>query len=163
MIEKIDKFKNLLVVSLMWVSMVGLFSMMLITWMDVIGGKFFNLPVPGLTDLLSPLHLIIIASTIAFTEIKGMHVRVLFLVTILPRRSLKVLNGIVCAIMIVFFALLGWEAYEYGVSLLQSGNTTGTLLIPLWPLAFWFALSCFAAWTVFLVNFLYLIAKRPEK
>lgn len=163
MIERTEQISRLLAGALVFVAIAALFSMMLVTWVDVIGGKLFTWPVPGLTDIVTSLQLIVIVSAIAVTEVRGMHVRVLFFVQKLPKRMQRGFAGLAAAVMVVFFALAAWQGYEYGQSLFLAGETTSTILIPLWPLAFWLVLCCFAAGLVFLAQLLRSITRGAEK
>jgi TRAP-type C4-dicarboxylate transport system permease small subunit len=154
MIAGITRLGRIMAGGLGWVAVAGLVLIMLITWADVLGSKLFVYPVPGLTDIVTSLHLVVIASAIAATEVKGLHVRVLFFVQKLPKRVQIAFSAFAAAVTVVYFIVLAWQGYELGVSLFTAGETTSTILIPLWPLAFWLALCSIPACLVFLSELL---------
>jgi len=163
MLDKLEKFSRLLSGWFVWIAVGGLLLMMLITWVDVMGAKLFGWPVPGLTDIVRPLQVIAIASAIAFAQIKGMHVQVLFFVERLPKRVKTIFNGITSLITLGFFILFGWQGYVYGLSLLTAGETTPTLLIPLGPIALWMAFCSVPIFLVFLAQFLSSLAEEGKR
>jgi TRAP-type C4-dicarboxylate transport system permease small subunit len=138
--------------------MIAIVVIMVITWVDVLGAKLFNYPVPGMTELVTSLHLMLIASAVGLAEIKGFQVRVEFFVKKLPRRAQIVFTAFAAAVTTLFFIVLGWHAYFFGVALIRSGETTGTILIPLWPLAFWLTVCSIPACLVFLAELLHSVS-----
>jgi TRAP-type C4-dicarboxylate transport system permease small subunit len=150
MIAGIAKLSRTLAGAIAWVAMIAIIVIMAITWVDVLGAKLFNYPVPGLTELVTSLHLMLIASAVGLAELKGFQIRVEFFVQKLPRRAQIVMTAFAAAVTTLFFIVLGWHAYFFGVALIRSGETTGTILIPLWPLAFWLVVCSIPASLVFL-------------
>jgi TRAP-type C4-dicarboxylate transport system permease small subunit len=150
MIAGIAKLSRKMAGAFAWVSIIAITLIMAVTWVDVLGAKLFNYPVPGLTEVVTSLHLMLIASAVALAELKGFQVRVEFFVQKLPRRVQVVLTAFAAAVTTIFFIVLGWHAYAFGVSLIRSAETTGTILIPLWPLAFWLVVCSVPASLVFL-------------
>jgi len=86
MIAGIARLSQILANAFAWVALIAIILIMAITWVDVLGAKLFNYPVPGLTELVTSLHLMLIASAIGLAELKGFQVRVEFFVQKLPRR-----------------------------------------------------------------------------
>lgn len=163
MIAGIAKLSRTLAGAIAWVAMIAIIVIMAITWVDVLGAKLFNYPVPGLTELVTSLHLMLIASAIGLAELRGFQVRVEFFVQKLPRRVQIVFTAFAAAVTAAFFIVLGWHAYFFGASLIRSGETTGTILIPLWPLAFWLVVCSIPACLVFLGELLHSVSGGTNK
>lgn len=124
------------------VGLVAIAAMGLATLIDVIGSKVFQRPLPGSTELTGVLQVVAIAGGLAFSMIDGRHIRVDFLLAWLPERWQAVLDVFSAILGLGFFVIAGWMTYEFGQSLLSSGTETLLIRIPLYPFAFWIALSC---------------------
>lgn len=163
MIGGIAKLSQTLAGAFARVSMIAIILILVVTWVDVLGAKLFNYPVPGMTELVTSLHLMLIASAVGLAELKGFQVRVEFFVRKLPRRLQIAMTAFAAAVTTGFFILLGWQGYHFGASLIRSGETTGTILIPLWPLAFWVVLCSIPACLVFLSELLHSVSGGTDK
>jgi TRAP-type C4-dicarboxylate transport system permease small subunit len=124
------------------VGLVALAAMGLATLIDVIGSKAFQRPLPGSTEMTGVFQVVAIAGGLAFSMIDGRHIRVDFLIAWLPRRGQAALDVFSAILGLGFFVIAGWMTYEYGLSVLKSGTETLLIRIPLYPFAFWIALSC---------------------
>jgi TRAP-type C4-dicarboxylate transport system permease small subunit len=128
-----------------WFERVGLVAMAamgLATLVDVIGSKGFMRPLPGSTEMTGVLQIVAIAGGLAFSKIDGRHIRVDFLIAWLPKRWQAALDVFSSILGLGFFVIAGWMTYKFGLSLLSSGTETLLIRIPLYPFAFWIALSC---------------------
>ena len=128
-----------------WFERVGLLAiaaMALATLIDVIGSKFFLMPLPGSTELTGIIQIVAIAGGLAFSKIDGRHIRVEFLVDWMPFRGKAILDLFSSVLGLLLFAGAGWMMYQLGDDLLTSGTRTFLLGIPIYPFAYWVAICC---------------------
>lgn len=128
-----------------WFERAGLIAMAamgLTTLIDVIGSKFFQRPLPGSTELTGVLQVIAIAGGLAYSKIDGQHIRVEFLIDLLPKTGKIVLELFSALLGLAVFLIAGWVTFQHGMNLLRSGTSTFLLGIPLYPFVFWISLSC---------------------
>ncbi len=124
------------------VGLAGLAAIALTELTDVIGSKALNLPLPGSTEITSSLQVIAIAGGLAYSKIDDRHIRVDFLLEVLPERGRALLDLFAEILGLGFLFVAAWMCYEHGASLFESGTKTLLLGIPLSPFAFWIALCC---------------------
>jgi len=130
------------------VAEVALFVMMLLTVMDVILRRFFGSPIVGTFDLVAMMGAVVVGFSLAKTSWDRGHVFVDFLI---ENRSKAVRNGFFVATRIVGILLFAFATYNLtrkGIYLQGSGETSMTLRVPMYPvayvLAFCFFVQCFS-------------------
>jgi TRAP-type C4-dicarboxylate transport system permease small subunit len=134
------------------VGLVAMAAMALTTLIDVIGSKFFHLPLPGSTEIIGVIQVIAIAGGMAFSKIDGRQIRVDFIMDVLPRRGKAALEVFSAILGLGLFVVVCWMTYEQGISFLNSGTKTFLLGIPLPPFIFWIALCCVPMCFVILID-----------
>lgn len=126
---------------------------------DVIGGKVFNRPLPGGTEIVGVIQVVAIAGGLAASKLHGSHVHVGFLIDRLSGRSLAALNILISLLTLALWVIAAWMTFDLGVSLLGRGTETLLLYIPLYPFAFWIALCCIPMSLVILLELITSIEK----
>lgn len=126
--------------------------MMLITGIDVIGGKLFTWRLLGAIDIVMISQIVAIAFAAACTLIAERHVRVEFIVSRLSQQSQAVFDTIVYVLCSGLFILVIWRLIMLGYSFQTSGETTATIYIPLYFFAYGIALACIPAAVIYLMN-----------
>jgi TRAP-type C4-dicarboxylate transport system permease small subunit len=142
-----------------WVGLAGLVGMVLIALIDVVGSKGFQWPLPGTTEITAFIQVVAIAAGLAFSQIAGRHIRVGFLIDLLPGRSKAALEIFNSLLGLGLFAMFGWVSYQYGMGLLSSGTETLLLRIVQYPFALWIAFCCIPMVCVILLELLSHISK----
>ena len=117
-----EKIINRVSAWLNWVAVVTMGLMLLIVVIDVVGAKFFHLPLRGSLELASLLGLLIAALAIPFTYILKGHISIEFFMQRL-RKSIR--NPII--IMVYSFpwhylSLLTWQMFTYSETI-QGGRS----------------------------------------
>jgi TRAP-type C4-dicarboxylate transport system permease small subunit len=79
---------------------------------------------------------VVIAFALGYTEKKKGNIIVEILTERFPKRLRKTLEGVSCTISGVFFSLVSWQIYEYGMKILESGELSETLKIVFHPFVF---------------------------
>jgi len=160
---KFEKFVSRLSGWFEWIGIAGLLLMMLITGIDVVGGKLFTWRLLGALDVVMLSQIIAIAFAAACALIIGRHVRVEFVVTRLPQRAQAVINSIISILGLGLFILIIWRLTVLGYTFQTSGVTTATVYIPLYPFAYGIALASIPICLVFLVELMKSLAKVVKR
>lgn len=124
-----------------WCAAAGLFGMMMVTVVDVIGRYLFHAPLQASFELTEYLMSVLLFVALPLVSLRGEHVRITLIDDHLAPaargwrdRATGLLAGLVCAV-------LGWRVAVLGLRLAEYGDTTQSLRLPLAPLAFFAALS----------------------
>jgi len=153
-LDKFERFNNRLSGWFEWIGIAGLLLVVLITGIDVVGGKLFTWRLLGAIDIVMVSQIVAIAFANAIALIVGRHVRVEFLVTRLPQRAQAIIDIIVNFLGLGLFILIIWRLIVLGYSFQTSGEYTATVYIPLYPFAYGIALASIPVCLVFLVGLL---------
>jgi len=162
-LRKLEKFNRLLSGWFEWIGLAGLFVVMFITCIDVIGAKLFLKPVFGAIDIVVLGQLVAISFAAAFSLLLGRHVRVEFFVAMLPRRAQAVTDSIVFLFGLTLFILIIWRLCVYGYSLQTGEEVSATARIPLYPFAYGIAVASVPVCLVFFLEFLNSLIRIVKK
>ncbi len=124
--HRIEKFTAL-------ISGLGIFALMLIGVVHVLGRKFFNLPIFGYIDIVEIMMAFLVFLGIAYTERVGGHIRMELFVSYLRGRWLAlfeiagvVLGLAICGVLLIY-------SWDHAMRALYLGNSSIDAQIPLWP------------------------------
>lgn len=151
-LDKFEKFVSRLSGWFEWIGIAGLLMMMLVTSIDVVGGKLFTWRLLGAIDIVMLSQIVAIAFACACALIVGRHVRVEFFITRLPQRTQAVINSIISILGLGLFIIIIWRLTVLGYSFQAWGVTTATIYIPLYPFAYGVALASIPVCLVFFVE-----------
>jgi TRAP-type C4-dicarboxylate transport system permease small subunit len=126
----------------------ALVLIMLLTSLDVIV-RYLGYPIPGTYDLVSLGAAFVLGFAIPRTSWDKGHVTVDLLVERLPRKRI-VFDIVTRIIGIFFFSLLGWNLVKTGIGFVRTGDSTQTLAVPFYPVAFALGLCAFVECIVLL-------------
>lgn len=139
------------------VAEIALFVMMMLTVIDVILRRFFGSPIVGTYDLVAMIGAIVVGFAVPKTSWDRGHVYVDVLLenrTEIVKKSFFIATRIVG---IILFSYLAYYLVQKGMFLLKSGETSMTLRVPVYPvafaLAFCFFVQCFSLITDILRSF----------
>ncbi len=119
----------------------ALFFMAAVTFLDVVLSKLFNFPVPGSYELVALAQLAAISLGSADTLLSGRHVQVDMFVNKMPKKLRRIINIFVTLLSAILFLTIALESFEYGSSLKEAGEVTGTVKVPLFPFAYILGIS----------------------
>ncbi len=153
-IDSLEKFARRLSNRLNWIAGAGLAAMLVLVVADIVAAKSFKWPIPGGIEMVGFLGVVIVAFSIAETQVLRGHIEVAFLVARLPRAARKAIGSIIHAFGMVLFAVLAWESYRFGHMLQASGEVSMTQEIPFYPFVYAMAFCCISVFLVLLVQLL---------
>jgi TRAP-type C4-dicarboxylate transport system permease small subunit len=114
---------------------------MLLTSLDVVL-RYLGHPIQGSYDLVTFGAAFVIGFALPRTSWDHMHITVDILVENIPAKK-AVLDVITRILSISLFVLIGWNFIKLGASLLKTGESTLTLGVPLYPIAYALGISAF--------------------
>ncbi len=150
---------------MVYIAAVGLFGMMAITVIDVIGRYAFNSPLMGAYELVGYLMAIAGPWAIGYSQIQKGHIRVDFILNRLPPKVQEIITGIAYLIGVIAFSVLCWRMIvlaQYYNSLTH-GNTTDTMRIPISPFVIIVAIGLGMLALVLLFDMVHAFAEVKKK
>ena len=116
-----------------WLGALGLFAMMAVTFVDVLGRTFFNQPLLGATELTE----ILVAATVCFVfpslSYHGLHATIDVLDPLLPRWIKPLQHVMANLIGAVAYAVVAWRVWIEAGKTARFGGMTPLLEIPMAP------------------------------
>jgi len=131
---------------------VGMVVMLALIVADIIAAKAFKWPIPGGIEMVGFLGVIVIAFSIAQTQVLRGHIEVELLVTRLPKTAQKVIASIIYPFGMALFAVLAWKSYDFGHILQVSGEVSMTQGIPFYPFVYGITFCSISVFLVLLVQ-----------
>ena len=124
-----------------YIGMAIVFLMMMLTVADVIGRKFVGIipgfqPIPGSYELTEFMLVAMIFAALGFAQIKGDHISIDVLMSRFPKRTQNIIDTVVYVISAALAATVGYRGFVYGQRLMQEGDYSGILHIPVYPFLF---------------------------
>jgi len=124
-----------------WIAVAALIIMMLLITADVVL-RFFGHPVRGTYEMVGFLSTAVIAFALAHTSVAKGHIAVDFLVMKLSARLQFLINAVNAFIAAALFAVMTWRSIIYATDLLQKGEVSLTVQVPIFPFAYGIAAGC---------------------
>ncbi len=157
-LERINGFLNKI---LMFVGSVAVLFLMSLATVNVCLRFFFNAPYRGAYELVGFCGAVVIAFALGYTQKRKDHIVVDILTEKFPKRVNRVLDGISYLVTTIFFAIVSWQVFVWGMKISKSGEVSETLKIIFHPFIYSVAIG-FAVFSLtlaidFLGNF-----KRTE-
>jgi TRAP-type transport system small permease protein len=113
---------------------VALLLMMLIGAADVISSKLFNLPIPGSFEATEALMVVSAFMAIGYNQVKRGHIAVTLFTSRLSRTPAGIFRLISHFMTFVFFFLIAWQGWIYGLySLEVLEYESGLISFPVYP------------------------------
>jgi len=136
-----------------WVALAGLTVMLGLITVDIVGTKIFKQPIPGAMDLTSLLGLVVIAFSVAQTQVMNRHITVDFLTLRLPKHLRMLVRSISTFLCLLFFIVIIWRAFLYAHDMHVLGDASLTVKIPLAPFAYGLAIAFVPMLLILLIKF----------
>lgn len=126
--DHLERFDILLNRALMIIGGVALIALMLLATGNVIL-RIFQLPFSGAYEILSFLGAIVTASALGYTQRAKGHIVVDILSERYPGMVKRLVNAVSYFIISVFFAVITWQIFLWGMQISESGELSETLKI----------------------------------
>jgi TRAP-type C4-dicarboxylate transport system permease small subunit len=131
-------------------SVAGIFLtfIMLLTTADVIL-RIFGRPVPGAVEIIAICGGVVIGFTVPITSWMRGHIAVDFVLNWIPQKGKNLVNIITRCIGIGLCLIISWNSMKIGTEFRQGAEVSGTLQLPLYPVAYAIA-GCFLVLSIVL-------------
>lgn len=139
--QRFSRWANRLSFAGEMVGVLGIWVMTLVTCVDVIGAKVFNMPVPGSTEVISLAQVITIVFAVATTYLHKGHISVEMFITRRRPAVKSAIRSFVTFLGLVLFLLLIYEGVRLGNEYAASQEVTATIQLPFYPFAYGFAMA----------------------
>ncbi len=136
--------------------------MMLLTSADVIL-RIFRHPIPGTYEMVGLLGAIAISFSLAYTSVEKGHIAVEFLFQKFPKKVRFFISAINDFLCLFLFGLLTWQTILLASDLMQSGEVSMTLQMPIYPYVFGISIGCGLLSLVLLKDFLKSVSRVATK
>jgi TRAP-type C4-dicarboxylate transport system permease small subunit len=138
-----------------------LLFMMFLTVADVIL-RYLKMPIVGTYELVSFAGALVVGCALPQTSWQKTHVTVDIVTDKMPKGRLQVLQISTRAMAMGLFIILGWNVLDMAKTLYDTGESSMTLAIPLYPLAAALGLCCLAECLVLLCDIGRIVAGGAE-
>ena len=119
-----------------------MFTMMMVTFVDVIGRDFFDFPLPGGFEVTELLLASLIFLGLPLVTAEAGHVDVDLMDNLIPRWLKPVQNLLIKLVNITAFSILTGLMWQFAIRTYQYQDTTAILQIPYAGLTFLMAITC---------------------
>ncbi|MDG2065966.1 MAG: TRAP transporter small permease [SAR324 cluster bacterium] len=131
-----------------------LMLLMIITFFDVLGRYLFSAPLPGAFELTEIMMAMLIFAGLPLVSRANQHVTVNLIVGILSPIILHLQRLITQAIMAVILAVMAWRMWIKAEEMLEQGDETAYLLLPIAPVAFFMTLMMAVSTLIVAIQFI---------
>ncbi len=115
------------------VAAIALFTMMALTFVDVVGRKFVGNSLPGAVELTEIFMVVMIYCALPLASIAGEHIVFDLLDRRLPTALLRWQKSLSHGLTAFIFAGAAWVVVHRAARTMEYGDMTATLEIRLWP------------------------------
>ena len=152
-LEKVNSFLNKILLIL---GSVAVLLLMSVATVNVVLRYPFKMPWRGAYEVVGFFGAIVIAFALGYTQKRKDHIVVDILTEKFPKRVNRILDGISYFVTMIFFAIVSWQVFVWGIKIWKSGEVSETLKIIFYPfifsVGFGFALFSFTLLIDFLKN-----------
>jgi len=158
-LEALNDFLNKILLILGGVAVLGL--MTLATGNVVL--RIFQVPYKGAYEIVSFLGAIVIAFALGVTQKRKSHIVVDILTDRFSKKANRVLDTINYFITMIFFAIISWQIYLWGMKIWESGELSETLKIIYHPFIFSVSFGFAVLSLTIFIDFLKTLSRQEEK
>jgi TRAP-type C4-dicarboxylate transport system permease small subunit len=116
--------------------------------------RIFGMPYRGTYELVSFLGAVVTAFALGFTQKRRSHIVVDILTDHYPEKLKRFVESIGFVISMVFFAIIAWVIFRWGLQIAHSGEVSETLKIIYYPFIFCVSIGFLILSFTLLVDFL---------
>jgi TRAP-type C4-dicarboxylate transport system permease small subunit len=158
-LEKVNVFLNKI---LLIIGSVAVLSLMSLATGNVVLRFFFNAPYRGAYEVVGFLGAIVIAFALGYTQKRKDHIVVDILTERFPKRVNRILDGINYLITTVFFAIVSWQVFVWGMKISRSGEVSETIKIIFHPFVYCVAVGFVVFSLTLMIDFLKNLQSKEE-
>lgn len=111
----------------------GIFALMMIGVLQILGRKLLNFPIYGYIDIVEIMMSFLVFMGLAYTERLGGHIRMELFVLYMPKRMLWLFETIGVLVGLFVVGVLTFYTWTHGWRAWTSGDSTMDAQIVLWP------------------------------
>jgi len=115
--------------------------------------RIFHLPYSGAYELISFLGAVVIASALGYTQMRHDHIIVDIITERYSEKTAEIVEGLAGLVMAIFFGLVAWQIWLWGVKIQVSGEVSETLKVIYHPFVFMVSAGFAAAALTALLDF----------
>ena len=158
-LEQINVFLNKI---LMIIGSVAVLSLMSLATGNVVLRFFFNTPYRGAYEVVGFLGAIVIAFALGYTQKRKDHIVVDILTERFPKRINRILDAVNYFITMIFFAIVSWQIFVWGIKIAKSGEVSETIKIIFHPFVYCVAVGFLVFSLTLLIDFLKSLQTKEE-
>jgi len=136
-----------------WVAAFALIAMMLLTSLDVLL-RLFRHPLPGTYEIIGLLGAVVISFSLGYTSVEKGHIAVDILTRNFSSKTRALIEACNALVGTVLFAVVAWQGLSYSASLMQKGEVSLTVQMPIYPFAYGVTGGCGLLCIVLFADFL---------
>lgn len=141
---------------------VTLFSLMVMTCIDVIGRYFFKSPLDGATELTRLMMAGVIFSALPTVSFREQHIAVDLLDFVYPKKWVGLRQAFITLISAIAMAVISWRVWILADRSRSYGDVTEYLEIPIYPVTFFISVMSALTALALAVNVVrYLMNRGP--
>jgi TRAP-type C4-dicarboxylate transport system permease small subunit len=155
----LEKIRDLLDKAFLFLGGVAVLALMALATGNVCG-RIFGVPYRGAYELVAFLGAVVTAFALGYTQRKKSHIVVDILTETFSEGVKNFLDAVSYLIGMVFFALISWVIFRWGITIARSGEVSETLKIAYYPFIFCVALGFAFLCLTLLLDFLHTVFKK---
>ena len=158
-LDKVNIFFNKI---LMIIGSVAVLSLMALATGNVVLRFFFNAPYRGAYEIVGFLGAIVIAFALGYTQKRKDHIVVDILTERFPKRINRILDGMNYFVTTIFFAIVSWQLFVWGMKISKSGEVSETIKIIFHPFVYSVAVGFVVFSFTLMIDFLKNLQRKEE-
>lgn len=158
-LESINFFLNKLLLILGGIAVILLMSLATIN----VVLRIFHIPYSGTYEIVSFLGAIVIAFALGYTQKRKDHIVVDILTEKFSKHANRILSIVSYGITMIFFAVVSWQIFIFGMIIWKSGEVSETLKVAYHPFIFGVSIGFAILSLTIIIDFLKTIFIQEEK
>jgi len=124
--------------------------------------RLFHLPFRGAYEIVSFLGAVVIAFALGFTQKRKDNIVVDILTQKFSKKVNRVLNGINYLVSTIFFSIVAWQIYLWGMKIWESHEVSETLKVVYHPFIFCVSLGFAVLSLTLIIDFIGTLLNKEE-
>ncbi len=158
----LEALNNFLNKALMVIGGIAVLALMSLATGNVVL-RIFHIPFRGAYEIVSFLGAVVIAFALGYTQKRKDHIVVDILTDKFSPKTNRVLDGINYFVTMIFFAIISWQIYVWGIKIWESGELSETLKVIYHPFIFCVSLGFAVLSLTILIDFVKTLFKQEER
>jgi len=157
--EILEKIRNLFDKAFLFLGGVAVLALMTLATGNVCL-RIFGMPYRGAYELVSFLGAVVTAFALGYTQRRKSHIVVDILTETFSEGRKRILDGISYLMGVLFFAIISWVIFRWGMRIAASGEVSETLKIAYYPFIYCVALGFAFLCLTLIMDFLNALLKK---